>query len=198
MPLTLTTDLLAQVIKKETAFLHQEVEQLLLPELNAIQSPEDYAAILQALYAYFQPVEELIQQHITSAVLPDIDKRRTAMLIVDDLAFLEMQITLPPCATLPQITNTAQAFGALYVLEGSTLGGKMIAKMLAKNPEVSISPGALNFFSGYKEATGKMWTIFVDTLNRQEDADTIVHAANQTFYYLKNWLQQTLYYDSKD
>ncbi|RYZ31051.1 MAG: hypothetical protein EOO10_00545 [Chitinophagaceae bacterium] len=198
MPLTLATATVAQVVKHETAFLHQEVEQLLIPRLNAIQSLEDYTAILQSFYAYYLPIEKAIQQQVSSSILPDIEKRRTAMLIVDDLAFLGISIDEKCCENLPEITSTAQAFGALYVLEGSTLGGKMIAKMLAKNSSVSIPPGALNFFNGYKEATGKMWTGFIEVLNQQTDADTIIHAANQTFYYLKNWLQKDLGYESEN
>ena len=198
MPLTIATASVAQVVKKETAFLHQEVEQLLLPKLNAIKSPEDYAAILQTFYAFFHPVEEAIQAQISPAILPDMAKRRTALLIVDDLAFLEMSIGPLPCKALPQITDSAQAFGAMYVLEGSTLGGRMISKMLSKNPALSLPPVALNFFNGYKEETGKMWTAFVDVLNKQKDTDTIVHSANQTFYYLKNWMQETVCYESKN
>ncbi|HYO21904.1 MAG TPA: biliverdin-producing heme oxygenase [Flavisolibacter sp.] len=198
MPLALTTASVAQVVKKETAFLHQEVEELLLPKLNAIQSPEDYAAILQMFYGFFHPVEEAIQAYISAAILPDIAKRRTALLVVDNLAYLEKSINLLQCKALPQITDTAQAFGAMYVLEGATLGGRMISKMLAKNPALSLPPVALNFFSGYKEETGSMWTAFIEVLNRQKDADTIVHSANQTFYYLKNWMQETLCYESKN
>lgn len=198
MPLALTTASVAQVVKKETAFLHQEVEELLLPKLNAIQSSEDYAAILQMFYGFFHPVEEAIQAYISAAIIPDIAKRRTALLVVDDLAYLEKSINLLQCKALPQITDTAQAFGAMYVLEGSTLGGRMISKMLAKNPALSLPPVALNFFGGYKEETGSMWTAFIEVLNRQKDADTIVHSANQTFYYLKNWMQETLCYESKN
>ncbi len=198
MPLALTTATVAQVVKKETAFLHQEVEELLLRKLNAIQSLEDYGIILQSFYSYFSPLEEIIQQQISTVLVPDIEKRRTAMYIVDDLAFLGMPIPFSTCSTLPQITNAAQAFGAMYVLEGSTLGGKMIAKMLSRNKACSVPPSALNFFSGYKEATGQMWTTFIAVLNQQKDVDTIVHAANQTFYYLKNWLQQSLYHESNN
>jgi heme oxygenase (biliverdin-IX-beta and delta-forming) len=198
MPLTLATATVAQVVKKETAFLHQEVEQILIPCLNDIISLEDYAAVLQCFYSYYLPIEQAIQQHVSSSILPDIERRRTALLIVDDLAFLGMPVDETKAAALPQINNIAQAFGVLYVLEGSTLGGKVIAKMLAKNPALPLPPGALNFFNGYKDATGKMWTNFVEVLNQQQDVDTIVHAANQTFYYLKNWMQQCLCYESKN
>ena len=198
MSLILTAVTVAQAVKNHTAFLHNEVEQLLLPRLNAIQSLENYAAILQTFYGYYLPVEQSIQQHISPAVLPDIERRRTAMMAVDDLHFLKMKAGQHLCNDLPQIASSAQAFGALYVLEGSTLGGKMIAKMLAKNEAVSIPPGALNFFNGYKGDTGKMWTAFLEILNRQSDVDLITEAANKTFFHLKKWMQHELYYESKN
>jgi heme oxygenase (biliverdin-IX-beta and delta-forming) len=128
MPLPLATATGAQVVKKETAFLHQEVEQILIRCLNEIKSLEDYAAILQCFYSYYLPIEQAIQQHVSSSILPDIEKRRTALLIADDLAFLGMPIDETTGAASPQIKSMAQAFGVLYVLEGSTLGGKMIVE----------------------------------------------------------------------
>lgn len=198
MPLTLASPTVAQVVKTETAVLHQEVEQLLIPRLSAIQSLKDYAAILQSFYTFYLPIEKAIQQQISSSLLLDIEKRRTANLIADDLAFLGVPVSKQYCDHLPEIKSIAQAFGAMYVLEGSTLGGKMIAKMLARNSAYSISSGALNFFQGYKEATGMMWTAFVNVLNQQTDTDTIVHAANETFYHLKSWLQKDVAYESKN
>ena len=192
MPLTIATAAVAQVVKNETTLLHQEVEQLLLPHLGAVKTQRDYANILLAFYGYFLPLQEKIQSFISPEILPDIHKRRTASLIVEDLAFMGFPRPSVHCKNLPDITNQAQAFGALYVLEGSTLGGKMIARMLAKNKAVFIPAEALNFFSGYKEQTGKMWTSFIETLNRQQEKESIVDAANQTFYYLKNWILHSL------
>jgi len=198
MPLTLASPTVAQIVRTETAILHQEVEQLLIPRLNAIQSLDDYTTILQSFYTFYLPIEKAIQQQISSSILPDIEKRRTAKLIADDLAFLGVPVNKQYCDHLPEIKNTTQAFGVMYVLEGSTLGGKMIAKMLARNSVYPIPSGALNFFQGYKEETGIMWTNFVNVLNQQTDTDTIVHASNETFYHLKSWLQKDVAYESKN
>jgi heme oxygenase len=195
MPLTLATSSIAQVVKNETACAHRDVEEVLLPALQSIHSLRDCADILKAFYGFFQPTEESIRQYITPSILPDIEKRRNASLITGDLLALKSSGDLPLCSSLPQIKNSSQAFGALYVLEGSTLGGRIITKMLAKNKDVAIPSAALNFFGGYKEETGKMWTAFVDALNKQKDTGTIVLAANETFYHLKNWMQKALAHD---
>jgi heme oxygenase len=169
------------------------VEALLLPKLEAVQTPADYATILKTFYGYFSPVEGMIQQHITPAQLPDIAERRKAAAILQDIgATGDSDVDIPVCRHLPEIKNSTQAFGALYVLEGSTLGGKMIAKMLLKKEALLLSKGALTFFSGYKEETGKKWKAFLDVFNQQENTAILIESANATFYHLKSWMQHTL------
>jgi heme oxygenase (biliverdin-IX-beta and delta-forming) len=178
----------AQVVKCETGEQHRQVEELLLPKLKSISSIYDYAVILKMFYGYYMPLENHLQKFITPALLPDIAKRRTSGLILEDLKGIGLPVTsLPLCNALPTINNVPTAFGALYVLEGSTLGGKMIARMLAKNSVVPIH--ALNFFHGYREETGLMWTSFIHEFNKQEETGEIVFAANETFNHLKNWMQ---------
>ena len=61
--------------------------------------------------------------------------------------------------TYPDIYSAA---GALYVLEGSTLGGQIILEHLQKN----LSSGFVNsaYFSAYKHKTGSMWKEFLQQL----------------------------------
>ena len=183
------------MVKDLTKTVHEEVEQLLLPRLTAIQNQDDYAAILKMFYGYFYPLEKIVQSHISPSELPDVTERRQAASIVKDLQAIghgENQIAL--CTQLPQIEKTAQAAGALYVLEGSTLGGKVIVKMLRRNKGAAVPENALRFFEGYGEETGNKWKAFLQFLNRQENTNDVVAAANETFLYLKYWMQHTLYH----
>lgn len=148
MPLPLAT-MNATVLKDYTQTLHTEVESLLLPKLHGVHTLSDYAAILQVFYGFFSPLEGAIQPFITTDNLPDITARRKALLILQDLQVIRFPVRgLPVCTELPLIRNTASAFGALYVMEGSTLGGKMIARMLLKNTALSLPQNAISFFSG--------------------------------------------------
>lgn len=178
-------------MKKETEAAHQDTEALLLPKLTCIQSVAGYAAVLRMFYGYFHPLEEKIQAFVTPALLPDIRQRRTSFFILEDLKAMRIEAgAVPVCQALPAVNNLPQAFGAMYVLEGSTLGGKMIAKMLSKN--VAVPAEALRFFSGYKDQTGAMWTAFVAALNQQRDIPAVVSSAAETFSFLSRWMQQTL------
>ena len=172
----------------------------MLPCLNSIASRHDYVQLLKAFYGFFSPVEDAVAPFITIAVLPDFQQRRKADFIVADLAALQQQQSHIPLATnLPRIQNLQQALGALYVIEGSTLGGRGIAKMLLKNSNAHLEAGHLQFFNGYGAATGTMWATFVNVLNAfsftQSEMEEMVEAANQTFYFFKTWLQEQLVHD---
>ncbi|MBB1285972.1 biliverdin-producing heme oxygenase [Flavisolibacter sp. BT320] len=191
MPLAINDLPLAGLVKNATQSVHEEVEGLLLPALASIRTTEDYASILKMFYGYFYPLEKQIENHIQAGNLPDIKERRKAASILHDLR----QIGQPTenlflCDTLPAINNAPQAFGALYVLEGSTLGGKQIAKMLTKNP--AIPEGATRFFSGYGDQTGSRWKAFLEVFNQQPQKEEVTAAATETFYFLKGWMQHAI------
>jgi len=200
MSLTCTTLSAAQTLKLQTSHEHQQLEALMLPCLNSITQKSQYVQLLHTFYGYFKPVEEAVAPFMTKEVLPDWPLRRKAQTILQDLAALE-QKEPPICLSnrLPHIQTLPQALGALYVLEGSTLGGRGITKMLLKNTEVGLAPQQVQFFAGYGSQTGAMWTTFVNVLNsfQWSAAETaeMVEAANQTFYFFKTWIQETLAHD---
>ncbi|NNU33797.1 biliverdin-producing heme oxygenase [Mucilaginibacter sp. S1162] len=95
---------------------------------------------------------------------------------------------MPTNNELPQITNYLQGFGALYVIEGSTLGGQIISKMVQQHLPVQDGKG-LSFFNGYGDKMHQMWGAFKDILNKAaatpEDEQIIIAAANDTFAKFK-------------
>ena len=192
MSLTMNSLPLSASVKEATGALHAEVEGILLPRLSSIKTSTDYATILKMFYGFYLPLEKRIDLQLSSADLPDLNQRRKAELILDDLSALgESSNNISICHQLPVVNNSAQAFGVLYVLEGSTLGGKVIAKMLLKNS--SITEDAVSFFQGYKEDTGNRWKAFLLALNEQDETNTIMQSANDTFFYLKSWMQQVFH-----
>jgi len=186
--MTGTQQNLSEVVKKETAAAHAAAEKILVKSLHGMKSREQYAAMLLAFCGFYQPVQQLIQQYITVEDLPDKEQRRTASLLLQDLASLGMKTPEHKCNNLPVITNKVQAFGALYVLEGSTLGGQHITKMLLKNEALQLGESDLTFFNGYKDETGAKWKSFIAALNRQSGEEEIINAAKETFLAFKNWL----------
>jgi heme oxygenase len=173
---------------------HQRAESLLLPKLQQIRCKEDYVMILQMFYGFFAPLQEHIFSLLSLHDLPDLSQRRHASLIVQDLKQLDVDDALQTCKDVPMLRNRAEALGALYVLEGSTLGGRMIKKMLLKHDTVKLHEAQLQFFHGYGDHTGSMWTSFVDVLNKQPDAEAMIDAAKNTFNTFSDWIQSSLYH----
>jgi heme oxygenase len=93
-------------------------------------------------------------------------------------------IPLPETYTLSfPVGNFASFMGALYVFEGSTLGGSIIHKQLKVNDNLSHLDG-FHFYSCYGERLGMMWKIFLDHLTQIEDTgsiDSAIEAAKTTF-----------------
>ncbi|WP_316835173.1 biliverdin-producing heme oxygenase [Pedobacter nutrimenti] len=173
--------MLSTTIKEATKESHLSLEKQVVQKLKAIRSNEDYADFLNHFYTYFSQVEQAIAPYITEELLPDYKDRRNSSYLKKDIEELGGQINDPVTINLPEITNHLEALGALYVMEGSIMGGSIIVKMLEKG---GITKG-VSFFSGYGEATGQKWGSFVAVLNAQatnaEQVKLAVDAANETF-----------------
>jgi heme oxygenase (biliverdin-IX-beta and delta-forming) len=190
----LTQDTLSQVLKKETRLDHENAENVLFPFLNAMRTSDDYARLLKTFYGFFAPMELLIEQHLPAIHLPDISTRGNARHITADLEALGFETkSLLLCHTLPPIENTGEAFGALYVLEGSTLGGRMIRKMLLSHEHLHLNEEQVQFFNGYGEETASRWKLFQQSLDQQSEKTLIIRSAQLCFQSFGQWIKQVLY-----
>lgn len=174
--------MLHQHIKEHTHAAHQKVEGAIVRQLKGIRSEADYAEVLKGFYAYFRAVEDAIATYVTADVLPDLADRRNSSYIQKDIEELGGTIQQLPEAKAPQVTNVIEALSALYVLEGSIMGGPYIVQMLNK---YGVSKGT-SFFSGYGENSGTMWAGFTSVLNQygadESTFDRAAEIANETFY----------------
>jgi heme oxygenase (biliverdin-IX-beta and delta-forming) len=94
------------------------------------------------------------------------------------------------CSDAHSLTaNEARALGSFYVLEGSTLGGQLIARHLSSAHWLPAE--GLSYFSPYGSRTGEMWRSFrrwLEVQAQQHAADDIVAGARATFIVLQKWL----------
>jgi len=181
-------------IKEATLENHQQVEKVLVTRMKAMRSMNDYTALLQMFYGYFGGLEKMIKPYITSNILADHNDRRKTEALVNDLETLNAGVPTTANETdLPVITNYLQAFGALYVIEGSTLGGKIISQMMQKHLHFNGNEG-LSFFEGYGDDTMPMWENFKQALNNvvknDDDASIVLKSANDTFARFKAWIEK--------
>jgi heme oxygenase (biliverdin-IX-beta and delta-forming) len=179
-------DLLARM-RHETRPYHDALEQN--PFNQALLREDVTKAVVERflakMYGFLLPYEA--QLH--AAALPpacQADERRRAHLIREDLGAARAD-ALPHCAALPPLGTETQLLGAMYVLEGSTLGGQFIGQALAK---AGLPPSA--YFTGYGPQTGALWKAFgqqlTQTVTSAADQDAVVAAAVLTFQSLAQWI----------
>ena len=148
------------------------------------------AQFLARMYGFMQPYETAIRLHAADfGPAWQLEQRYRAPLILEDLARLGFPAEPPLCLAMPPLRTHAQLLGALYVMEGSTLGGQVIARQLDK-----AGIAGRTFFAGRAERTGPLWKQFSQLL--AEDAagttapDAVVASAVHTFQSLAAWLIQ--------
>ncbi len=90
-----------------------------------LSSRDGYRAFLIAQAQPLMTVEAAIEAFDPVAFLPDWPERRRAPLIAADLA--DLAAPMPTHAPF-ELTDAAAALGAIYVLEGSRLGGALLAR----------------------------------------------------------------------
>lgn len=172
--------MLSTQIKEATKIGHQETEKKVILRIKNINNNADYVELLKCFYAYFNSVEKAISPYINS-VLPDYNERRNSSYIKADIEELGGSIDKLPEAATAEIKDAIQAMGALYVLEGSIMGGPYIVQMLQKK---GIEKG-FSFFSGYGSESGLKWASFTGALNilpqTESDHTKAIEAAIETF-----------------
>ena len=159
--------------------------------LKRIRSLEDHVDFLNWLYAYYGPLEDRIRTQLAAENFPDIKRRSRADALLQDMEAAGIPLPAPEiCRDLPVIDTYGKALGALYVMEGSTLGGRIIAEILARQLG---SAKCLSYFSSYGNETAGMWQSFKDlldgpaTLAFKED---ILSSAVSTFLTFKTWIEK--------
>jgi heme oxygenase len=184
--------MLSTNIKEATKSAHLNLEKKVIEKMKAIRSNADYADFLKCFYTYFSLIEKAIAPYITLELLPDYKERRNSSYLKRDIEALKGTVEGIPAVQIPQIQNQLQALGALYVMEGSIMGGSIIVKMLEKG---GITNG-ISFFSGYGEETGQKWSAFIAVMNQQaitpEQQQVAIQAANETFARFGNVFDEVI------
>lgn len=154
-----------------------------MPLMHEDVTVADYRRHLTKMLGFIAPVEAaLLQCRGLAHHLPDLRTRCKAPALESDCRALPASLPHP----MPQLPpyGLAEAFGRLYVLEGATLGGQVVARHLRRRlgPEVD---GALQFLTVYSQQTGARWTAFLVALEaferRTGEGPAVVASAQACF-----------------
>jgi heme oxygenase (biliverdin-IX-beta and delta-forming) len=174
-------------LKESTRDQHEALEGV-VDVMNQTFSIADYRELLSKFYRFYSAIEPCLPVAGLKGNGFDIEPRRKTPLLERDLTELGVLAdvrALPAWSDVPDTESVPAAFGAIYVMEGATLGGQVISRHLKEQLGLTPENGGA-FFNSYGREVGPMWkafgaavTAFAD--KHPETSDTIVDSARQTF-----------------
>lgn len=192
---------LRKQLREQTKILHDQIEQTFL--LKKILQQEitlsDYKLLIQTFYGFIMPCEALIDLLTCKSV---IKNRKKKPWLEQDLLALKIENINKQsiCIDLPDLSEYEQVMGYLYVIEGATLGGQVLTKMIEAQLPITKDQGG-RFFHGYGEKTKIMWNKFcldLDSITHLEQQYKIINSANDTFKRLHKWMEPGHYSETTD
>ncbi len=187
---------LLEALRTGTGLLHVALEKR-MPFFSERLDAQWYRRLLQAYFGFYAPIEKALYD---SGLIPegfDTSLREKTPTLISDLHALGLNdaaiSALPRWTDLPTFDTPAACLGALYVLEGATLGGQVLRREMAQRLGVDADNGGA-FLDVYGAETGRRWKTFLDYLDRQTldaaDKQRAVIAARSTFSGFEQWLDR--------
>ena len=189
-------DLFLKKLREKTGESHQKLEENTLSK--AILSPSvkviDYQMYIAKLYGFTKACERDIFPEL-ALILPDLEERKKSDLIEKDL--FTTGVSKEKIENIPvfqfKTSGPGEALGVMYVLEGSTLGGKILYKHINQTLGKDAESGA-SYFWGYGQRTGVLWKIFISALAgyavEENCEEEIITSAVHTFSTIDQWLNE--------
>ncbi|WP_231459564.1 MULTISPECIES: biliverdin-producing heme oxygenase [unclassified Pedobacter] len=183
--------MIANLLRNQTGDKHQQLESLMFVNdiMNKTLSIENYKKLLTINYIIHQKLEHSLANMLDDSIASQLDMKNRLKLesLQKDLTYWNIDVlTLPPLnfeLYLPA-PNNAEVLGALYVLEGATLGGNVIKKHILANSNFEGKEAGLNYYGVYGDDLSAKWKTFVAVLNetvQEQDYDRTINSANKTF-----------------
>lgn len=160
-------------------------------------TPASYRRVVSKFLGFVEPLEYALG----ALSLPEglqFEQRRRSGLLIRDLQSLGIThgdiAALPRCANTPTFAELPEALGVMYVLEGSTLGGQFIAKLVYETLGLTEETGTAFFYS-YGVEVGSMWRRFSDIAREEVVAPAaqqqFIAAAQSTFTAFECWIENS-------
>lgn len=181
------------MLRLATAVQHQTLEAR-LPLTHPRLDLTSYQRIIEAYYGFHAPLQAQIERYLgLEAVDPARIKLPALLRDLRALGLTQSEIDrLAQCVELPPIASTAQLLGVMYVMEGATLGGQVLRRIIAEKLGLDAQTGA-EFLDVYGRDTGRLWKAFLNQLAEFDDPThnlEVVNAAMATFACFESWLDR--------
>jgi heme oxygenase len=161
------------VLRERTRELHTQLE-VAIDVSAALVSVPSYIHLLLGYLNIYRPFEALLkkQDDTVLGLISETYQSRVELLERDLRALgvepgelTEASIGASVSLAFPRLNDLDSVLGALYVVEGSALGGQFIYREIQQRLGIDAGSGAA-FFFGSGEKTGAGWKRFITMLNQ--------------------------------
>jgi heme oxygenase (biliverdin-IX-beta and delta-forming) len=162
------------LLRSETATDHANVDARFSALIDL--GTAGYGEFLRLSAAAICPLEQALLEGKVECILPDWEERSRRAALRADLA--DFGIADPTLAQRPSLGEEAHQFGVLYVLEGSRLGARVLARRLLASANLP-APCAVRYL---RHGEGRpLWQTFLERLEssaavRRSPTDAIAGA----------------------
>ena len=171
---------LSDRLRCDTADAHQALET----ELDLLHglTRERLAFVLRRFAGFHAGWEPAVSHLLDEPAL--WEPRRRLAALHHDLALLDVPPPEETWPVPPWLSDAASAWGSLYVMEGSTLGGQMIGRVLRES-----GVHGLLYFDGRGREAGPLWRELRRRLDALDTPQPVTMAARATFDALRLWMR---------
>jgi len=178
--------MLSERLKEETRSLHDALEQnpFMQKMENRSFNHKDYQTLLMLFYGLHHMTEGQLSEYEelnmplrerTSSLEHDLKELGCSESCMHKSCDMDLEI---------KIDTLSKAYGALYVLEGSRMGGMFLTKMIRSSLGEDVP---MRYFEGFKEKTPAYVHEFKEFLNEKEtiiNAKECIQCAKETFIFV--------------
>ena len=176
-------------LKRATAEAHHQLDADIAS--RDLADPDVYRRFLLGHARVLPVIERALEAAGVERLLPDWATRRRTAALNEDLQALGA--AAPPACAAPTLQNEAAVMGALYVLEGSRLGGVVLARQALAGGSAEISGATRYLTHGRGQA---LWPSFLAVLEGNDAVrvhpDAAEAAALSVFHAFREALQPAL------
>ena len=177
-------------LRLSTRAEHEAVEDC-LPLMTPDLTRDTYSRVLQRLRGIVGAWEARAEEGLQGQLKEAARARQRLPLLESDLDFLGVARNAGERPQLPMFADTVELLGAMYVMEGSRLGGQLISRHVSKTLRLDASK-ACSFFLGFGPLTGVRWIEFLDILRTQikdSESERAVLGAKKMFHVFGEWMR---------
>lgn len=179
------------VLRSATRTHHERIDHLM--DLRRMGERAHYGRVLQVFAAFLAAWEPAVVAALPEPWRAWLQARSRRPFLQHDLD--QLGLSAPAPAALPSFANGEAAWGSVYVMEGSALGGQVMGRRLAQAGLHARSGAA--YFHGWGEATADLWRetrgVLAAQLADPAALEQACDGARSTFDTLSRLLERTVH-----